>query len=232
MSKVPKGMTHEQIEALRAIDTPTVCNAIERFGVRGRVEGFMGMDIRCLTPDFGTMLGYAVTVTVDSTTPDVPAPSGSWRAWMEAMDASSKPVVLVFHDIGPQRHKSAHIGEVMGTIATRLGAIGIVCDGGIRDILELRRLGFHCFAPGLVPSHGNPRLIEVNVPVVIDNVRVEPGDLLHGDANGVTSVPLAIAGSVAEAAAEVRTTEAALMAYINGPEFTVDGFMRWRGEKH
>ena len=227
-----KILTPEQFEALRAIDTPTVCNAIERFNVRGRVEGFMGMDIRSLTPEFGTMLGYAVTVTVDSTTPDVPAPAGSWRAWMEAMDASPKPVVLVFHDVGPQRHKSAHIGEVMGTIATRLGAIGIVCDGGIRDILELKRLNFHCFAPGLVPAHGNPRLIEVNVPVEIDGVRVEPGDLLHGDANGVTTVPLAIADRIEEAAERVRAVEAEAMAYIRSAEFTVDGFMRWRAQPH
>ena len=80
-------LTSEQIEALRAVDTPTVCNAIERFGVRGRVEGFLGMDIRSLTPELGTMLGYAVTVTVDSTTPDVPAPPESWRQWIEAMAA-------------------------------------------------------------------------------------------------------------------------------------------------
>ena len=65
-------LTLEHIEALRAIDTPTICNAIERFGVRGPVEGFLGMGIRCLTPDLGIMVGYAITVTVDSTTPGIP----------------------------------------------------------------------------------------------------------------------------------------------------------------
>jgi regulator of RNase E activity RraA len=227
-----KVLSSEQFKALRAIDTPTMCNAIERFDVRGRVEGFMGMDIRCLTPELGTMVGYAVTVTVDSTTPDVPAPPGSWRAWMEAMDASPKPVVLVFKDIGHQLHKSAHIGEVMGTIAARLGAIGIVCDGGIRDIVELKALRFHCFAPGLVPSHGNPRLIEINVPVVIDGVPVRPGDLIHGDANGVTTIPLSIADQVADAAARVRIAEADVMSYIRSADFSVEGFMQRRSTKH
>ena len=225
-------LTLEQIETLRAVDTPTVCNAIERFGVRGRVEGFLGMDIRSLTPELGTMLGYAVTVTVDSTTPDVPAPPESWRQWIEAMAAAPKPAVLVFQDVGSQVRKSAHLGEVMGTIAVRLGVVGVVCDGGVRDIVELKRLGFHCFAPGLVPSHGNPRLIEVNVPVVLDGVRILPGDLLHGDANGVTTVPLSIASQVADAAAQVRADEAAFMGYITGPDLTVEGLVRWRSGRH
>jgi len=134
-------------------------------------------------------------------------------------------------DIGPQPRKSAHIGEVMGTIARRLGVVGIVTDGGIRDIMELKELGFHSFAAGLVPSHGNPRLVEVNVAVEIDGVRVRPGDLLHGDANGVTLVPLSIAAQVAQAADQVRAREADVLAYVKGPEFTIDGLVL-RTAKH
>ena len=221
-----KTLTSEQLAALRAIDTPTVCNAIETFQVRGRVEGFLGMDIRCLLPSLGTMVGYAITVTVDSTTPDVPGSAEAWLAWMEAMEASPKPSVLVLKDVGPEPRRSAHFGEVMGTTAKRLGVTGIVSDGGLRDILELETLGLHCFGPGLVPSHGNPRLIEVNVPVVIDGVDIEPGDLLHGDINGVTKIPLSIAGKVAEATDGIRRAEATLMDYINSPEFSVQGLFQ------
>ncbi|MBC8449999.1 MAG: RraA family protein [Chloroflexi bacterium] len=220
---VANQLSAEHFQALKTIDTPTVCNAIERFDVRGRVEGFLGMDIRYLTPELGTMVGYAITVTVDSTTPEAPRSSEAWHAWLKAMAASPKPAVLVFKDVGPTPRKSAHLGEVMGTIAKRLGVVGVVCDGGLRDILELRRLELHCFGPGLVPSHGNPRLIEVNVPVEIDGVCIEPGDLLHGDLNGVTTVPLAIADQVAEMAARIREEEALLLAYVNGPECTVKG---------
>jgi regulator of RNase E activity RraA len=219
-------LSTEQIDALKAIDTPTICNAIETFQVRGRVEGFLGMDIRCLLPELGTMVGYAVTVTVDTTTPDVPRSGEAWLAWLKAMEASPKPSVLVLKDIGPEPRKSAHFGEVMGTISKRLGVVGIVSDGGLRDVLEVKALDLHYFAPGLVPSHGNPRLIEVNVPVVIDGVRIEPGDLLHGDINGVTAIPLSIADKVAEAAEDVWKKEADLMAYIKGPDFTVEGFFK------
>ncbi len=218
-----KQLSISQIEALQVIDTPTICNAIETFQVRGRVEGFMGMNIRCLLPELGTMVGYAVTVTVDSTTPDVSQRSEVWLAWLKAMEASSKPSVLVLKDIGPERQKSAHFGEVMGTISKRLGVVGVISDGGLRDILEVKRLGLHYFAPGLVPSHGNPRLVEVNVPVVVDGVHIEPGDLLHGDINGVTIIPLSIADKVVQAAARIHEKEGELMAYINGPDFSVEG---------
>jgi 4-hydroxy-4-methyl-2-oxoglutarate aldolase len=217
-------LSSEQLAALRALDTPTVCNAIEAFKVRGRVEGFCGMEVRCLSPLLGVMLGYAVTLKVDASTPDGQQDDQVWHQWMQAMADSPQPVVVVMQDVGPQPRKSAHFGEVMGTLSRRLGAVGVVSNGGLRDIDEVRRLGLHYFGPGLVPAHGQPRLLEANVPVVIDGVAIQPGDLLHGDVNGLTLVPLAIAGQVAQAAAEVRESEAELMAYINGPAFSIDGF--------
>jgi regulator of RNase E activity RraA len=221
-------LSPQEIEALRAIDTPTICNAIETFNIRGRLEGFLGMDIRCLLPELGNMVGYAVTATVDSTTPDAPRDDKAWLKWMQAMQASPKPAVLVFKDIGPQPRKSAHLGEVMGTVARRLGAVGIITDGGVRDILELKGLGFHCFAAGLTPSHGNTHLIEFNCPVVIDGVRIESGDMLHGDINGVTVIPLSIASQVPAAATRVRQREAEQMVFVNSPEFTLEGLHEWR----
>ena len=219
-------LTNEQIQALIDIDTPTVCNAIETFNIRGRAEGFLGMDIRCLFPELGSMVGYALTVTVDSTTADVPRDDQVWREWVLAMQAAPKPIVLVFQDVGPQPRKSAHMGDFMTTLARRLGVVGLVTDGGVRDLLEVQQLGFHFFAAGVVPSHGNPRLLSVNVPVTIDGVRIEAGDLLHGDINGVTIVPMVIASQIAEACQRVRDEETRLISYINSPEFDVEGFFK------
>lgn len=217
-------LTPDQLAVLRQIDTPTICNAIESFKVRGRVEGFCGMDIRCLSPDLGVMLGYAVTLTVDSTTPNAPSDNRVWHQWLSAMAASPQPVVVVLQDVGPQPRKSAHFGEVMATLSKRMGAIGVLTNGGLRDLAEVRRLGVHYFGAGIVPSHGQPRLLSANVSVVIDGVAIEPGDLLHGDLNGVTVIPASIAGQVAAAADAVRVEEGELMAYIQSPNFSVDGF--------
>jgi 4-hydroxy-4-methyl-2-oxoglutarate aldolase len=221
-------LTAEQLAALMAIDTPTLCNAIEKFRVRNFVDGFMGMDIRCLTPSLGVMVGYAVTMNVDSTTPDVRQSAENYRAWLEAMAAAPKPAVLVLKDVGPNPRRSCHFGDVMATLSQRLGVVGLVTDGGVRDVLEVERMGFHFFAAGLVPSHGNPRLLEVNVPVTIDGVTICPGDLLHGDVHGVTTVPLEIAVPVVEAAHAHLAAEAATKAFIQSADFTIDAQVRRR----
>lgn len=224
-------LTPEELEALQKIDTPTLCNAIETFDIRGRVEGFLGMSIRCLFPELGPMVGYALTVTVDSTTPDVTRDNDVWREWVIAMDRSPKPVVLVFQDVGPQPEKSAHVGEVMATLAQRLGVVGLVTNGGVRDLAEVRELGMHYFAPGSVSSHGNPRLLSVGQPVVIDGVRIETGDLIHGDLNGITLIPEVPVADLLAAVGGIRCEEGKLMDYIKSPDFSVEGFFE-RKFKH
>jgi len=218
-------LTTAQLDALKAIDTPTICNAIERFKVRNDVTGFTGMNIRCLYPQFGVTLGYALTVTVDSTTPDAKRDNDVWKAWVRAMAAAPKPIFLVFQDVGLNPEKSAHMGEMMASLAKRLGAVGLLTNGGVRDILEVERLGLQYFAAGVVASHGNPRLLQINVPVTIDGLQIEPGDLLHGDLNGVAKIPAEIAAQTAEMALKIRQEEAEMLAFINGPDFSVEGFI-------
>ena len=219
-------LSTEQLEALRSIDTPTICNAIERFKARNDVTGFAGMNIHCLFPQFGVTIGYALTVTVDSTTPDVPRDNNAWMEWVRAMANAPKPIFLVFQDVGLNPEKSAHMGEMMASLAKRLGAVGLLTDGGVRDILEVQALGFQYFSAGIVPSHGNPRLLQVNVPVTIDGLIIESGDLLHGDINGVVKIPHEISAQTAEMALKIRQEESEMLAYINGPDFSVDGFIQ------
>jgi regulator of RNase E activity RraA len=219
-------LTEEQLEALKAIDTPTICNAIERFKVRNDVTGFTGMDIHCLFPQLGVTVGYALTVTVDSTTPDARRDDNAWKEWVRAMANAPKPIFLVFQDVGLNPEKSAHIGEIMASLAKRLGTVGLLTDGGVRDILEVQALGFQYFAAGVVPSHGNPRLLQVNVPVTVDGLLIEPGDLLHGDINGVVKIPHEIASQAAEMALRIRQEESDLLAYIHGPDFSAEGFIQ------
>jgi regulator of RNase E activity RraA len=215
-------LTPEQFDALRQIDSPTVSNAIEHFAVRRRVEGFAGWGLRCAFPELGTMAGYAVTCTADTTTESRRDPRGLLPLWA-AVEAAPKPVVIVIKDIGPERRRSCHMGEVMATTAKALGAVGCVSDGGLRDVVEVRALGgFQYFCPGFVVSHGNPIICEVNVPVTLDGLAVQPGDLLHGDVNGVLVVPADIAGRVAEQAERVRAAEREVLDFVKTPGLTVE----------
>lgn len=213
-------LTAEQLDALRQIDSPTVSNAIERFGVRPRLEGFAGWELRCAFPELETMLGYAVTCTADSTTESRGGERGLLELW-EAVEAAPKPVVIVIKDIGPDRSRSCHMGEVMATTAKALGAVGCVSDGGLRDVKEVRALGFQYFCPGFVVSHGNPFICDVNVPVTLASLALRPGDLLHGDANGLLVIPDSIAERVADEAQRVRDAERTVLGFVRQPGFTV-----------
>ncbi len=211
-------LSHEQLSALRRIDSPTISNAIETFNVRPRVAGYVGYDIRCIFPDLPPTVGYAVTCTVDSTTEG--REGIGFNRLYELLAAAPKPAIVVMQDVGPDRLHSCHAGEVMSTTMKRLGAVGILTDGGLRDVREVRALGgFQYFCAGLVVSHGNPICVSVGEEVIISGMRVRPGDLLHGDINGILHIPDECAEQVAEAAYRVWAREEETMRHVNSPDF-------------
>jgi regulator of RNase E activity RraA len=215
-------LTAEQLDSLRRIDSPTIANAIETFEIRPRVQGYVGYDIRCIFPDLPPMVGYAVTCTVDSTT-EGRVGIGFNELYKLLEDAGTpKPAVVVMQDVGPDRLHSCHAGEMMATTMKRLGAVGILTDGGLRDVREVGHLGgFHYFCAGLVVSHGNPICVSVGDDVTISGMTVRMGDLLHGDANGVVHIPDECAAEVAAAAHRTWERESAQLKRINSRDFSV-----------
>jgi regulator of RNase E activity RraA len=214
-------LSAEQLDELRAIDSPTVANAIEYFAVRPRVAGYCGANVRSLTPTAGTMLGYAVTCHGDSTTEDKDRREHTalYRAIAEVQPL---PAVVVIGDDGdPERiHLSCHAGEMMATTMKRVGAVGLVTNGGLRDIREITALGnFSYFGRGLVVAHGRPCIYDIGATVNIDGMEVHPGDLLHGDENGITVIPAEIAAEVALKAQEHRAMEQARLIEILSEDF-------------
>ena len=211
-------LSHEQLSALRRIDSPTISNAIERFKVRPRVSGYVGYDIRCIFPELPPTVGYAVTCTVDSTTEG--RQGIGFQRLYELLTNAPKPAIVVMQDVGPDRLHSCHAGEIMSTTMKRLGAVGILTDGGLRDVREVRVLGgFQYFCAGLVVSHGNPICVSVGDDVTISGMRVRMGDLLHGDVNGVVHIPNECAEQVADAAYRVWAEEGETLRRIASPEF-------------
>lgn len=214
-------LTTAQLDELRAIDSPTIANAIEYFDVRPRVAGYCGSNVRCLTPDAGFMLGYAVTCKGDSTTEDKDRREHT-ELYRAIAVQQPLPVVVVIGDDGdPNKiHLSCHAGEMMATTMKRCGAVGLVTNGGLRDIREINALGgFHYYGRGLVVAHGRPSIYDVGASVTIDGMEVHPGDLLHGDENGVTVIPAEIAERVAEQALAHRDMEQRRLKEILSPDF-------------
>jgi regulator of RNase E activity RraA len=219
-SPLPPGV----IEALRDYDSATISNAIEDFEVRDRTEGYASMEIRCQFPELRPMVGYAVTCTMDSTAPGPKQPN-KLHQFLDAIAESPQPAVVVIQDVGSSNARSCFAGDMICAVYAKLGAVGVVTDGGIRDVNGIRKQAtdLQVFAPGVVVSHGNGAKLDVNVPVNIGGMEVQPGDLLHGDENGVVNVPIDIAEAVVEKARQVRETEAKLFEYLGGPSVTLEG---------
>lgn len=218
-SNVP-AISERDLAFLKSIDSPTIANAIEPFKVRDRTEGFIGGEVRCLFPEMPPMVGAALTVTM-SNRPGPVAPREPWWQMYEALAEIPAPSVLVVQDISGAPSRCALAGEVMATLAKRLGAAGMVTDGGLRDVHEVRALGFGYFARYLVVSHGNFDIVGIGKPITLDGQVVNTGDILHGDANGIVIVPREVLGGLPDEVEKVRTRERATMDFINSPEYTI-----------
>jgi 4-hydroxy-4-methyl-2-oxoglutarate aldolase len=217
----------ELIAYLKTVDTATLANAIELLNLRPRAEGFASLELRCLFPEFGPMCGYAVTAQVETVTLGAPRTEEPYVELFEAVEASPKPAVLVMQEIGGDRDRATHAGEVMATIFTRLGAIGLVSDCGVRDLTAVRKIGFHYFARGAVASHATNRIVRTGVPVEITGVTIRPGDMLHADENGLITVPESGREKLHDLVDQIVAKEHKLLDFVRGSGFTA-GQMRGR----
>lgn len=208
-------LTDDELAALRAITTPTVCNAIETFDVRPRNEGFMDGSIVCRFPELGALAGYAVTATIRAGAP--PAQRLPEAQVWSKMAEVPRPWVVVIEDLDTPHPIGSYWGEVNGNIYRALGAVGVVTNGGVRDLPEVRALGFHFFSACVLVSHAYVHVVSAGEPVTVGGLTVRPGDLLHGDEHGVTSVPIEIARELPAAARAIEERERALIARVQAP---------------
>jgi regulator of RNase E activity RraA len=221
-------MPDKILEALQRYDTPTLANAIEEFDVRPRDEGFASLDIRCMFPELGVMVGYAATATIRARGRGHDDQSPLWAHVL----GIPGPRVVVVQDLDEPPAHGALWGEVNATIFQTLGCVGAVTDGCVRDLSEVRDMGFHFFARGPGVSHAYVRVESVGEPVQLGGLTVGPGDLIHADQHGVLLVPGEIAGQLPEAADRVIEREQTFLRWVRSPEFDPDRLAEMRRVRH
>lgn len=219
----------EVFDALRRYNTPTISNAIELFNVRPRHVGFLPHTIRCLTPEIGPIVGFAVTSQTRAT-PPLPEESrvdllGDYFRYVASVPG---PKIAVGEDLDDPAGLGAQFGEVTATIHQKLGCVGHVTSGCPRDLDEVAGLGFALFGLNPCVSHAYVRLIDFGKPATIAGVTIAPGDLLHADKHGVCIVPVAIAPKLAEACAEVERLERPMLEICRGDAFDLEAYIRLR----
>jgi 4-hydroxy-4-methyl-2-oxoglutarate aldolase len=207
-------LSGDDLRLLRKYDTPTVCNVIELYDLYPRTAGYMNATIQACYPKLPPMVGYASTATFRSAAP--PRSGGAYAGMVEQVASFAElpgPAVVVFQDLD-NPVAAATFGEVMCTTYQAFGAVGLITSGAGRDLDQVEALSFPCFTSGTICAHGYCQFPSLNVPVHVGGVMIHPGDLIHGDRNGVTTIPREIASEVKYACADFVAAEAVVLDYL------------------
>jgi 4-hydroxy-4-methyl-2-oxoglutarate aldolase len=210
-------------DAILQFDTCTIANAIERFGVRLRNEGFTRPGLRCVTGGTPRLLGYAATCRVRSANPPMVGSAYVDRTdWWEDIGQLPSPRIAVIEDLDAGAIGASTVGEVHAAILKAFHCNGVITNGAVRDLPGVGRLQFPMFAGAVSVSHAYMHIVEYGAPVEIFGLAVRPGDLLYADCHGVISIPLEIAARVPEAAAAIRDEEQAIVDLCQSADFSLD----------
>jgi len=233
MSEAESRLSPAELRSLRRFSTPTISNAIELFDVRPRHTGFLPHRIRCLLPDLGPVVGYAVTSKTRAAPPGAGEPSLDLLGdYLRYVASHPGPKIAVGQDLDDPPGLGAQFGEVTATIHQKLGCVGHITSGCPRDLDEVHALGFHLFGLNPCVSHAYVRLVEFDTPVVIDGIEIHDGDLIHADKHGVCLIPRQVAHRLIAACTEVERRERPLLEICRSDDFSLEEYIQLRAVSH
>ncbi|HLQ62133.1 MAG TPA: RraA family protein [Candidatus Acidoferrales bacterium] len=200
-------MTPEAAEVapFKPYSTSTLSDALDRLGIAGQALGITPLD-RAFR-----MLGRAFTVRT------IPVVSGSGAGTVgDYIDEVPAGSVVVLDNGG--RLDGTVWGDILTVTAHRNRLAGTVIHGVCRDASRSLELGYPIFCRGVIMRTGRGRVQAegLNVPVSLGDVRVEPGDLLAGDADGVVVIPAGREEEVLKVAGEIAEAEDLIRAEVAG----------------
>ncbi|MGC1186504.1 MAG: RraA family protein [Candidatus Acidiferrales bacterium] len=219
----PKVVSTAHLEQLRRLSTCVVASAIERFGVRLRNTGFADSGVRCIFKDLPTTVGYATTARIRTSDPPMEGRSYYDRTdWWNHLLTMPSPRIVVIEDMDDPPGLGAFVGEVHANILVSLGCAGLVTNGAVRDIEDVRKAGFPLFAGNISVSHGYAHVFDFGSEVTVGGLKIKPGDLIQADRHGVQTVPLEIAEKVPAAAEEILQIRRTIIGLCRSSDFSIE----------
>jgi 3-hexulose-6-phosphate synthase/6-phospho-3-hexuloisomerase len=183
-----KSLDEEIRSLLLQVSAPNVTDAMHRKGAMSGIISICG-NVK--------MVGRAVTVQTFA---------GDWAKPVEAIDVARKNEVIVINNDG-----ATHVapwGELATLSCVKKEISGVVIDGAVRDVDDIRLMKFPLFAKSVVPNAGEPKGFgEINAEIQCGGQYVRPGDWIIGDESGVVVIPAERAYEIARRALEVRKNE-------------------------
>ncbi len=218
------------IQELRKFDTATICNVVATYPESDIClklydawwgEYYSDASLHCMYPELGPICGYAATAWYSDGKPEY-TDIGQWTL-PEHLDATPKPVILVAkqtYSLGLEM-LSGLFGGMMTAEFKALGVVGVVTDGPMRDLEEIRVQKVQYLATGLTSGHGPLQLRGVGIPLKVAGMAVQPGDVIHMDQCGAAKFPAKYLPKVLEYATELLKREAKGKTVFEDPTFSL-----------
>ncbi len=210
------------LDALRAWDTPMVCNALEVVTPERRGFGFTQQTLICARPALPPMVGYAKTCMMRSIEPDRIDKEAAHALRMDYyahLEQGPAPRVVLVQDLdGGRAGAGAMWGEVQSNIHKGLGCLGVVTDGSVRDMDAIAD-GFQFLAAHVIPSHIHNHIVAFDCEVNICGMIARGGDLIHADRHGAVIIPDGKAQEVVDACEMLARKEKVIIEAAQRPDF-------------
>ena len=215
----------EMLEELKNFDTPSITNIVATYPKNPLCLGlyspwvenwYTDQSIRCMYPELGRRVGYAVTCVYGLPDPDYTRLS--FLDVVDALEASPKPTVLVLQQKFPPEiaGKVGLAGGNMVSAMKAMGCVGLISNGPSRDLDEVRCMQFQYMLTGVTAGHGPVAVRAVNVPVSVGGMDVAPGEIIHMDENGAVKFPVNRLAEVLRNARQLQKDEEARMTALQG----------------
>src|SRR5215472_11502295 len=221
---MPRLPDRHSLAALRAFDTPTICNALELVVPARRAMGFSRRPLFAAFPEMNPVVAFARTAIIRAREPH---PRGRDEAkelrlaYYQHIADEPLPSIAVIQDIdAPDTGFGAFWGEVQTHVHKGLGCAGVVTDGSVRD-LEAMAPDFLVLAGSIMPSHAHVHLVDFGGTVSVAGMTVSPNDVVHADRHGAVVIPPEAVKEIPAAADLLARREKIIIDASKAPEFSV-----------
>jgi 4-hydroxy-4-methyl-2-oxoglutarate aldolase len=223
------------LEPYRRLSTCQVASAIETFRVRMPNAGFANSSVRCMFPDSPPVIGYAATARIRTSNPPMEGQSYYFRTeWWKEILSVPAPRIVVIEDLDDPPGLGAFVGAVHASILQALGSVALVTNGSVRDLPEIKGTDFQLFAGNVAISHAYAHVFDFGGTAKVGGLKINPGDLVHGDLHGVQTIPFGIAGEIPAKVEEIKKTRRRFIDLCLSDNFSLERLqsaMKEQGER-
>ena len=213
-----------QIEALRNIDTPTICNLIEMAAPERRGYGYTVEHLHCIFPEMKPIVGYAKTATMRAKQPSKYTAQEYLQIrnnYFDYLNEGDLPKVSIVQDVDERPGYGAFWGEVFTAVHKALGCVGAVTNGSVRD-LDMIADDFQLLAGVIAPSHAFVHAVDWGCEVNVHGMVVQDGDLIHADRHGAVVVPTDAVSDIIDQLDLMVRREKVILDVARGLDFSVE----------